>query len=230
MWKRGKGREWVETQVSLSEAGPGRRELQWQQWFHPPSLLSGSPLQARVKPSRRAVGRLWARRPASDSRDVRLVRAGLKGWARGQSCTGNVTPNLIGFWGVYLFPRVFIRHCLSLFNWEGGLGLDYPGRVWAPQCLFAYVCEGSALMGCLIIIWPCGSVYTVPSQPRVWQEEEAEHQNPQTPATIRLRLCHMLLRTMHGANKASMLLGLNLLPTPTRSSSSCFQPQKLYYY
>lgn len=57
-------------------------------------------------------------------------------WGGGQECTTSVTPNLIGFWTVYLFPHVFIPVCsLSLFDWVRGLGLDYPRRGCEPRCV-----------------------------------------------------------------------------------------------
>lgn len=78
--------------------------------------------------SRAELWGLWGRQ---------FVIAGFDGWVEGQNCTRRVTPNLIGFWNVYLFPHVFIPRSLALFDWVGGLGLDYPRR-WTRVCLFAH--------------------------------------------------------------------------------------------
>lgn len=82
---------------------------------------------------------------------------------KGQNCMRNVTPNLIRFWTVYLFPHVFIPRSLSLFDWVGGLGLDYPRRWCEPEsvCLHTGTCTWPGRS------WPSNS----PFNPFGWENE-----------------------------------------------------------
>lgn len=161
------GGGWVKTQVSLSKPGPGQREreLHWPQQRAQNVCQSSSqsswkrdsgvsalysehespvwPVWAHARSLRRA-GRLDSNKPEwawiGSSAELWVSEASSLLEPDFEGCTGSVTPNLIGFWTVYLFPHVFIPRSLSLFDWVGGLELDYPwGNVY-HQSVFVCTC------------------------------------------------------------------------------------------